>query len=290
MSKQLLKVNKKKNIRFLIGDVRDFSRLQFAMKGVDIVVHAAAMKHVPIGEYNPFEVVKTNIMGAQNVIDAALNANVKKVIALSTDKASSPTNLYGASKLTSDKLFTAANNYKGKKDVKFSVVRYGNVIGSRGSILPIFLSQKNSGQFYLTDKRMTRFNITLEEGVEFVISSFKMMMGGEIFVPKIPSIKIIDLAKAVNEKNSFKIIGIRPGEKIHEEMISKNDSMNTVELKDRYVIVPNSILFKLGKSDYLKKYPQAKVCKEGFDYNSENNPDFLSVEKIKKFLAKLKLN
>ena len=260
------------------------------MKGVDIVVHAAAMKHVPIGEYNPFEVVKTNIMGAQNVIDAALNANVKKVIALSTDKASSPTNLYGASKLTSDKLFTAANNYKGKKDVKFSVVRYGNVIGSRGSILPIFLSQKNSGQFYLTDKRMTRFNITLEEGVEFVISSFKMMMGGEIFVPKIPSIKIIDLAKAVNEKNSFKIIGIRPGEKIHEEMISKNDSMNTVELKDRYVIVPNSIYLNWGKSDYLKKYPQAKVCKEGFDYNSENNPDFLSVEKIKKILAKLKLN
>ena len=279
-----------KKIRFLIGDVRDFERLDFAMKDVNIVIHAAAMKHVPLGEYNPIEVIKTNINGAQNVIQASINNKVQEVIALSTDKASSPINLYGATKLTSDKLFISANNFKGKRNIKFSVVRYGNVLGSKGSVLPIFLKQKNKGSFFVTDKKMTRFNITLDEGVKFVISSMKMMFGGEIFVPKIPSIKILDLAKAINEKNKIKFTGIRPGEKIHEEMISVNDSLNTIELKDRYVIVPNSRYINWGKSDYLKKYPQAKICKEGFNYNSENNPDFLSVGKIKKILSSLKID
>ena len=279
----------KKKIRFLIGDVRDFERLDFAMKDVNIVIHAAAMKHVPLGEYNPIEVIKTNINGAQNVIQASINNKVQEVIALSTDKASSPINLYGATKLTSDKLFISANNFKGKRNIKFSVVRYGNVLGSKGSVLPIFLKQKNKGSFFVTDKKMTRFNITLDEGVKFVISSMKMMFGGEIFVPKIPSIKILDLAKAINEKNKIKFTGIRP-EKIHEEMISVNDSLNTIELKDRYVIVPNSRYINWGKSDYLKKYPQAKICKEGFNYNSENNPDFLSVGKIKKILSSLKID
>ena len=279
-----------KKIRFFIGDVRDFERLDFAMKDVNIVIHAAAMKHVPLGEYNPIEVIKTNINGAQNVIQASINNKVQEVIALSTDKASSPINLYGATKLTSDKLFISANNFKGKRNIKFSVVRYGNVLGSKGSVLPIFLKQKNKGSFFVTDKKMTRFNITLDEGVKFVISSMKMMFGGEIFVPKIPSIKILDLAKAINEKNKIKFTGIRPGEKIHEEMISVNDSLNTIELKDRYVIVPNSRYINWGKSDYLKKYPQAKICKEGFNYNSENNPDFLSVGKIKKILSSLKID
>ena len=186
------------------------------MKDVNIVIHAAAMKHVPLGEYNPIEVIKTNINGAQNVIQASINNKVQEVIALSTDKASSPINLYGATKLTSDKLFISANNFKGKRNIKFSVVRYGNVLGSKGSVLPIFLKQKNKGSFFVTDKKMTRFNITLDEGVKFVISSMKMMFCGEIFVPKIPSIKILYLAKAINEKNKIKCTGIRPVEKIHE--------------------------------------------------------------------------
>ena len=231
---------KHENLRFLIGDVRDLSRLSFAMTDVDIVIHAAAMKHVPQGEYNPLEVIKTNILGAQNVIEAALSNKVKKVIALSTDKASSPVNLYGATKLTSDKLFIAANNYKGKKDIKFSVVRYGNVLGSEGSILPFFLKCKKNNLFPITDKRMTRFNITLEESVNFVIFCLNKMLGGELFVPKIPSFKIIDLAMAISKNPKFKIIGIRPGEKLHEEMISKSESLNTISFKNHFVVAPNS--------------------------------------------------
>ena len=243
---------KHENLRFLIGDVRDLSRLSFAMTDVDIVIHAAAMKHVPQGEYNPLEVIKTNILGAQNVIEAALSNKVKKVIALSTDKASSPVNLYGATKLTSDKLFIAANNYKGKKDIKFSVVRYGNVLGSEGSILPFFLKCKKNNLFPITDKRMTRFNITLEESVNFVIFCLNKMLGGELFVPKIPSFKIIDLAMAISKNPKFKIIGIRPGEKLHEEMISKSESLNTISFKNHFVVAPNSAYLHWDKKIFFK--------------------------------------
>ena len=227
-------------IRYFIGDVRDLDRLKFAMQGVDIVIHAAALKHVPMAEYNPFEAVKTNILGAQNVIDATIANDVKKVIALSTDKASSPINLYGATKLTSDKLFVAANNYKGSKKIKFSVVRYGNVMGSRGSVLPLFLKMKKDNIFPITDKKMTRFNITLEESVNFVLFCLNKMWGGEIFVPKIPSYKIIDIAKAISTKAKLKFVGIRAGEKLHEEMISRHDSINTIEYNKYFVIAPNS--------------------------------------------------
>ncbi len=251
--------NKKTEIRYFIGDVRDLPRLKLAMRNVDILVHAAALKHVPIAEYNPFEAVKTNIIGAQNIIDASLEANVKKVIALSTDKASSPINLYGATKLTSDKLFIAANNYVGKKDIKFSVVRYGNVMASRGSVIPFFIKEAKKGILPITDKNMTRFNITLDKGVNFVIFCLKQMWGGEIFVPKIPSYKIIDLAKAISPKAKFKYVGIRPGEKLHEEMISASDSLNTIEYSKHFVIVPNSIFLNWNKKSYIKKKKRRKV-------------------------------
>ena len=224
--KNTIKKNNLKKIRFFIGDVRDISRLKFAMENVDYVIHAAALKQVPVAEYNPFEAIKTNIIGAQNVIDACLSTKVKKVIALSTDKAAAPVNLYGATKLASDKLFVAANGYKGSKDIKFSVVRYGNVMGSRGSVIPYFLSQKEKNFLNITDKRMTRFNITLSEGVEFVYLALKNMLGGELFVPKLSSYNIIDLANVINSKAKLKLIGIRPGEKIHEEMITETDSLN----------------------------------------------------------------
>ena len=220
-----------KVLRFFIGDVRDYSRLKLAIRDVDYVFHAAALKHVPLAEYNPFEAVKTNILGAQNIIDASYENNVEKVLALSTDKASSPVNIYGATKLASDKLFIAANNYKGKLKTKFSVVRYGNVMGSRGSVVPIFSKLKNHDYFPITDKRMTRFNITLNEAILFVLDSLKMMHGGEIFVPKIPSFKVIDLAKAFDSNKKIKIIGMRPGEKLHEEMVSIGDSIYTIEFK-----------------------------------------------------------
>ena len=242
----------KKKLRFFIGDVRDFTRLKFAMENVNIVVHAAALKIVPTAEYNPFEVIKTNIFGAQNVIDAALEHNVEKVIALSTDKASSPINLYGATKLTSDKLFIAANNYKGKKSSKFSVVRYGNVTNSRGSVIPFFLKKSKTGEIPITDINMTRFNISLEESVNFVIKSLSKMIGGEIFVPKIPSYRLIDLAKAIAPKAKIKIIGIRPGEKLHEEMISLSESINTLEYKDHFIVTPNSEYISWSKDQYKK--------------------------------------
>ena len=244
------------------------------------------MKHVDIAEYNPMEAIKTNILGAQNVIEASLQNNIKKVIALSTDKASSPINLYGATKLTSDKLFVAANNFKGKNNIKLSVVRYGNVMGSRGSVVPLFYSQRKRGLFTVTDKSMTRFNITLEEGVRFVISSLKVMIGGEIFVPKIPSYNIIDLAKAISSETKIKTIGIRPGEKLHEEMISKDESLNTIEYKNFYVIIPRSKYLPINRNKYLKFLKNGKLIQKDFSYNSLENKDYLSVPQLKKILNK----
>ena len=237
------KFNNNKNfdkLRFFIGDVRDLSRLKLAMENVDYLIHAAALKQVPAAEYNPWEAVKTNVIGAQNVIEAALARGVKKVVALSTDKAAAPINLYGATKLVSDKLFIAANNIRGSKKIKFSVVRYGNVLGSRGSLIPFLIKHKKSKFFTITDKRMTRFNITLEDSVKLVIFALKSMIGGETFVPKIPTYKIVDIARAIDEKKKIKIVGIRPGEKLHEEMITKSDSVNTLEFKSFFIIKPSS--------------------------------------------------
>jgi len=271
-------------IRYFIGDVRDLERLKFATLGVDIVIHAAALKHVPMAEYNPFEAVKTNILGAQNVIDATIQNNVKKVIALSTDKASSPTNLYGATKLTSDKLFIAANNYKGSKNIKFSVVRYGNVMGSRGSVIPFFLKMKKNNILPITDKRMTRFNITLEESVKFVISCLNKMWGGEIFVPKIPSYRILDLAKSISPKAKIKFIGLRPGEKLHEEMISKNDSINTIEYNNHFIVTSSSQFINWDKKKYMKLNKFGKNCAEDFSYNSGTNNNFLKIDQLRKLI------
>jgi len=281
---QLQKKWKFKNIRFFIGDVRDLNRLSHAMDGVDIVIHAAALKHVSMSEYNPFEAVKTNILGAQNIIEACMKNNVKKVIALSTDKASSPINLYGATKLTSDKLFIAANYYRGSKNIKFSVARYGNVAGSRGSVIPFFLNHKSKGFLPITDKRMTRFTITLDQSVEFVFFCLKKMWGGEVFVPKIPSYKILDLAKAISPKSRIKFIGIRPGEKIHEEMISSSEALNTLEFKNYFVIVPNSEFLDWGKKQYMQKNKNGKICNYNFSYNSQNNTKFISISEIKNLI------
>ena len=271
-------------VRYFIGDVRDLDRLKFAMQGVDIAIHAAALKHVPVAEYNPFEAVKTNILGAQNVIDAAIANDVKKVIALSTDKASSPINLYGATKLTSDKLFIAANNYKGSKKIKFSVVRYGNVMGSRGSVIPFFLKIKNNKVFPITDKKMTRFNITLEESVNFVLFCLRKMWGGEVFVPKIPSYRIIDLAKAISAKAKLKFVGRRPGEKLHEEMISQSDSINTIEYNKHFIITPSSQFINWNKKKYMKFNKFGKNCSENFSYNSGTNKHFLKISQLKKLI------
>ena len=283
---QLEKKLKSDKLRFFFFYVRDKDRIITASKGIDIIIHAAAMKHVDIAEYNPMEAIKTNILGAQNVIEASLQNNIKKVIALSTDKASSPINLYGATKLTSDKLFVAANNFKGKNNIKLSVVRYGNVMGSRGSVVPLFYSQRKRGLFTVTDKSMTRFNITLEEGVRFVISSLKVMIGGEIFVPKIPSYNIIDLAKAISSETKIKTIGIRPGEKLHEEMISKDESLNTIEYKNFYVIIPRSKYLPINRNKYLKFLKNGKLIQKDFSYNSLENKDYLSVPQLKKILNK----
>ena len=272
--------------RYFIGDVRDLPRLKMAMTKVDIVVHAAAMKHVPAAEYNPFEAVKTNILGAQNVIDAAIECGVKKVIALSTDKAAAPINLYGATKLTSDKLFIAANNYRGKHDIKFSVVRYGNVMGSRGSVIPFFIERKKTGILPITDKLMTRFNITLQEGVDFVLRCLEKMWGGELFIPKIPSYRIIDVAKAIAPDAKQKIIGIRPGEKLHEEMITNADAINTVEFDDYFVIVPDSPYINWNREEFLieSNGKPGKYCANNFSYTSKNNDHFLTVNEIKELL------
>ncbi len=267
-------------LRFFIGDVRDQERLKSAFSGIDLVIHAAALKQVPAAEYNPTEFIKTNIIGASNVIEAAISAKVKKVVALSTDKACAPVNLYGATKLCSDKLFIAANNYAGKRII-FSVVRYGNVMNSRGSVLPLFLKQKDQGYFTITDREMTRFNITLEESVKFVLNICEKSVGYEIFVPKIPSFKVTDLASAVNSSNKFKFIGIRPGEKIHEEMITTSDSKSVVELKDSYVLCPPGE--KKIANFYIEKH-KGKLAEKDFSYNSKNNKKFLSIGELKRLI------
>ena len=285
MTEKLI-IKNDKIVRFFLGDIRDFERLKLAMNKVDIVVHTAALKQVPAAEYNPFEFVKTNILGSENVIKASLECNVDKVMALSTDKASSPINFYGATKLCSDKLFISANNYSGGKKSKFSVVRYGNVMGSRGSVIPLFLKQKSKSILNVTDKKMTRFNITLDEGVNFVIKCTNLMLGGELFVPKIPSYRIIDLAKSISPSAKIKIIGIRPGEKIHEEMISVNESTNAYEFKDFYVIIPQSIYAQKNYINNLNKKEKAKgkKCKNNFSYNSADNKFFLNINELKKLI------
>ena len=274
----------KNRIRYFIGNVRDLPRLKMAMENVDIVIHAAALKQVPACEYNPFEAVKTNVLGGQNVIDACFESGVKKVIALSTDKAAAPINLYGATKLTSDKLFIAANNYKGLHDIKFSVVRYGNVMGSRGSVIPFFQKQKEKGVLPITDKRMTRFNITLQEGVDFVIKNLERMWGGELFVPKIPSYKILDLAKAIGPECKLKFNGIRPGEKLHEEMITVTDAINTIEFKDYFVILPSIKHWDFEKFRLESNSEPGTFCENGFSYNSGKNEKFLNIEELKELI------
>ncbi len=273
-------------MRYFIGDVRDEKRLTLAMENVDIVVHAAALKQVPAAEYNPFEAVKTNIIGGQNVIDACFANRVKKVIALSTDKAAAPINLYGATKLTSDKLFIAANNYKGTHDIKFSVVRYGNVMGSRGSVIPFFIEKKKEGVLPITDERMTRFNITLQEGVDLVLNSLKLMWGGELFVPKIPSYKILDVAKAIAPNAKTVNVGIRPGEKLHEEMITATDSINTIEFEKYYVILPSIPVWDIEKFRKESNGKEGKFCKPDFSYNSGANEKFLTVEELRDLIIK----
>jgi UDP-N-acetylglucosamine 4,6-dehydratase len=274
-------------MRYFIGDVRDKERLISAMNGVDYVVHAAALKHVPIAEYNPMECIKTNINGAQNVIDAALHCNVSRVIALSTDKAASPINLYGATKLASDKLFVAANNIRGGKDIRFAVVRYGNVLGSRGSVVPFFqkLIADGATELPITDDRMTRFWITLQEGVDFVLKNFQRMHGGEIFIPKIPSMKVIDVASVIAPNLPHKIVGIRPGEKMHEVMCPRDDSHLTLEFHDHYVIKP-SIQFT-DNADFSKNNcgEIGQLVEYGFKYSSETNTDWLSSEALMEKIA-----
>jgi len=271
-------------IRYFIGDIRDLSRLTMAMEDVDIVIHAAALKQVPTAEYNPFEAVKTNIIGSQNVIDAAFKTGVKKVIALSTDKAAAPINFYGATKLASDKLFIAANNYSGKHDIKFSAVRYGNVMGSRGSVIPFFQQKASSGVLPITDERMTRFNITLQEGVDFVLQCLNKMWGGEIFVPKIPSYKILDVAKAIAPDCKYELVGIRPGEKLHEEMITETDALNSVEYKKYFVILPSTKLWDIDKFRVESDSLSGKMCELGFSYNSSTNKDFLNVAELRELI------
>ena len=267
------------SLRFFIGDVRNRERLRRSLDGIDCVVHAAALKHVPAGEYNPIEFIQTNIIGAQNLIEACIDAKVKQVVALSTDKAAAPVNLYGATKLCSDRLFISANEYSGLS-VKFSVVRYGNVFGSRGSVVPLFLEKKKEGVLPITHKDMTRFNVTLKDGVDMVLWSLKNSLGGEILVPKTPSYKLLDLAKAISPKSKIKIIGVRPGEKIHEELITKSDSFSTVDLGKYYVILPSSNT-KIIK-EYLKKKKGKKINLQS--YNSKDNEKFLTVKQIQDLL------
>jgi len=269
-------------MRYFIGDVRDPDRLRRAMDRVEVVVHAAAMKHVPIAEYNPFEAIRTNVIGGQNVIEAALDAGVERVIALSTDKAACPVNLYGATKLCSDKLFVAANAYAGVRRTRFSVVRYGNVFGSRGSVVPLFLAQKSSGVLSITDSRMTRFWITLERGAAFVIECLADMVGGEIFVPKIPSMRMVDLAAAIAPAARLEVIGIRPGEKLHEVMIPEDDARSALDVGDRYVVLPSVPWIEHGVW-----HARGRACSEGFRYASDTNDRWLSPEELGKMIAAL---
>lgn len=269
-------------IRYFLGDVREPDRLNDAFRGVDYVIHAAALKQVPFCEYNPFEAVKTNVLGAQNIIRAAINQGVKKVIALSTDKAANPVNLYGATKLCSDKLFIAGNSMCGQQETRFSVVRYGNVVGSRGSVIPFFLGRRREGVLPVTDKRMTRFSLTLQQGVDFVLENLDRMHGGEIFIPKIPSYKILDVAKAIAPEAEIKFIGIRPGEKLHELMIPEDDARHTLEFKDSFIIQPD---FPWWESGYKLEKAGGKPCPDGFSYRSDTNTEWLSVEDIQELVG-----
>jgi UDP-N-acetylglucosamine 4,6-dehydratase (inverting) len=273
------RADKHPQLRFFIGDVRDKGRLLQAMDDVDVVIHAAALKQIVIAEYNPFEAIKTNILGAQNVIEACLEKGVQRVVALSTDKAAAPINLYGATKLCSDKLFTAANNFRGKHDVRFSVVRYGNVMGSRGSVAPLFLKKRGNGVLHITHKDMTRFNITLEEGVRLVLFALENMWGGEIFVPKIPSFRIVDLAKAIAPDCRQEFTGVRPGEKIHEEMITETDALSAVEYKNHYVILP-SVALNVDMEKMIRDTKGTR-CPEGFRYCSDTNAEWLDVPALR---------
>ncbi len=273
-------------LRFFIGDVRDKDRLRRACEGIDVIIHAAALKQVPAAEYNPMEFIKTNIIGAENVIEAALDCGVERVVALSTDKAAAPINLYGATKLCSDKLFVAANNMTGQRNLKFSVVRYGNVMGSRGSVIPFFMNQRAKGILPITNADMTRFNITLDEGVDQVLFAVYNCWGGEILVPKIPSYRITDIAMAIGPDCEHKIIGIRPGEKIHEEMITESDAPNTVDVGKYYCILPNSL--KWSSESYIKEFG-AKAVPNGFRYNSGENEQWLSIEELRQLMI-TKLN
>ncbi len=278
---ELKKFNNK--LRFFIGDVRDKQRLLEAFRGIDYVIHAAALKQVESSEYNPIETIKTNVIGAQNIIESAIINRVKKVVVLSTDKAVAPVNLYGASKLCSDKLFVSANSIKGELDIRFSVVRYGNVMGSRGSVVPVFLEQKQMKQFLITDKEMTRFNIMMEDSISMVDFVIRNSFGGEIVIPKIPSFKVVDLAKAIDPNLKIKIIGIRPGEKLHEDLITSNESLNAYDIKKYYVILnhnPKIISF-------YKNQMKAKKVPKQFHYNSKTNKKFLKINELKKLLTKL---
>ena len=267
-------------VRFFIGDVRDKERLYRALDGVDFVVHAAATKIVPTAEYNPFECIKTNILGAMNLIDACIDKGVSRCVALSTDKASSPVNLYGATKLASDKVFVAGNSYAGKQNTRFSVVRYGNVMGSRGSVIPFFLSQKETGELPITDDRMTRFMITLEQGVALVWHAFNDSVGGEIYVKKIPSMKVVDVARAVAPNADQKIVGIRPGEKLHEQMISPEDSLYTYEYKEHFKILP--AIHEWSSDPYRIK--DGKLVAEGFSYTSDNNQEWMTIDELSRWI------
>jgi UDP-N-acetylglucosamine 4,6-dehydratase/5-epimerase len=270
-------------MRFFIGDVRDAARLKRACEGVDVVVHAAALKQVPAAEYNPMECIKTNVLGAQNVIEACLDTRVSRVVALSTDKAAAPINLYGATKLCSDKLFVAANNIKGSRDLRFSVVRYGNVMGSRGSVIPFFVEKSASGVLPITDPQMTRFNISLQEGVEMVLWSIENAWGGEILVPKIPSYRITDVAEAVAPLAAKRVVGIRPGEKLHEEMITASDSLNTVDIGRYFAILPSAGEYSID--DYAERMGGKRV-QPGFCYDSGSNSEFLSVPQLRALIDK----
>lgn len=269
-------------IRFFLGDVRDKDRLRRALQDIDVVIHAAALKQVPAAEYNPFECIKTNVLGAQNLIEACFDSEVKQVVALSTDKAAGPINLYGATKLCSDKLFVAANNMRGKRDIRLSVVRYGNVMGSRGSVIPFFQHKHQRGEVLpITDPRMTRFNISLQEGCDMVLRALEFMWGGEIFVPKIPSYRITDVAEAIAPGSQTTIVGIRPGEKLHEEMITETDAHNTIEFDNYYVILPSMRLWDIDK---FMRALGGRRCPDNFKYNSGTNPDFLTVEQLRELI------
>lgn len=270
-------------LRFFIGDVRDKDRMRRACEGVDVIIHAAAIKQVDTAEYNPTECIRTNIDGAENVIYAALDCGVKNVVALSTDKACAPINLYGATKLVSDKLFTAANNIKGSKDIKFSVVRYGNVMGSRGSVIPFFMKKKSEGSIPITHKEMTRFNISLQAGVDMVMYALKNHLGGEIFVPKIPSYRILDVARAIAPACDMPVVGIRPGEKLHEEMITDTDSLNTIDLGLYYAILP-SVSFTYTEQEYMSHHKAEKVP-FGFKYNSGTNDEWETIDTLRQLIV-----